>query len=583
MSKLGVIAFITVAFMYLLSSLSGCYVGPVDVPGGSFSCIPGEVIDPDHCDELGLCAPDTTHLVCNESGNGTACRTRPGAVCDLVPPGPCNGLPVGETCELCGEIGITACVGGVVRCVQDHAPSETCDDGIDNDCDGLVDEDCAACPEGDTRPCGTSVGACVAGTETCRSGAWSACEGSLGPTPETCNGQDDNCDGTTDEGCVCTNGATQSCGTNVGTCVSGTRICSGGSWGSCEGSLDPVSEICGDGRDNDCDGSTDEDCGECTPRNTQTCSTACGTAGMRTCGADRMWQPGAPPAETCNGIDDNCNGSIDETCACVHGRTRSCGSSVGECSTGTETCSGGAWGSCVGSVGPSTEVCGNGVDDDCDGSVDEGCAPVCSITNGGVEACDGVDNDCDGVIDEDASGNEFVGDEVCFTLGPDMAPIETYDHTRVVSADLTIFGCDGTRHTRTFVAGGPTQVCVPITAGCGGWLAATYSDSRTAFGPVGNIGTWYQPATAASCSIPAMSFHGMRADDPRLSGCETSASNVIVFGRRPGLANRHLEDRSWITYDPSGVTWPDGRRVDRLMIPVRAACAMSGAYPPDRY
>ena len=41
---------------------------------------------------------------------------------------------------------------------------------------------------------------------------------------------------------------------------------------------------------------------------------------------------------------------------------------VGECVSGTRTCSGGAFGSCVGQVLPTTEVQCNGVDEDCDGS-----------------------------------------------------------------------------------------------------------------------------------------------------------------------------------------------------------------------
>jgi len=53
---------------------------------------------------------------------------------------------------------------------------------------------------------------------------------------------------------------------------------------------------------------------------------------------------------------------------------------------------------------PSAEVC-NGVDDDCDGSVDE--APACGVDAGpeepcipGEETCNGVDDDCDGERDE---------------------------------------------------------------------------------------------------------------------------------------------------------------------------------------
>ena len=58
------------------------------------------------------------------------------------------------------------------------------------------------CTNGQTQPCGTDVGACEFGTQTCEAGAWSSCQDSIAPAEETCNGLDDDCDGTTDEGCV---------------------------------------------------------------------------------------------------------------------------------------------------------------------------------------------------------------------------------------------------------------------------------------------------------------------------------------------------------------------------------------------
>jgi hypothetical protein len=130
-------------------------------------------------------------------------------------------------------------------------------------------------------------------------------------------------------------------------------------------------------------------------------------------------------AETCNNVDDNCNGQVDEGNpggggACSTGQS-------GVCAAGTLTCTSGSV-QCVRNVEPSTELC-NALDDDCDGLTDEGfpglgtpctvglgacqrtgviqcnaahTATECSATPGSptAPACDGLDNDCDGVVDE---------------------------------------------------------------------------------------------------------------------------------------------------------------------------------------
>jgi len=92
-----------------------------------------------------------------------------------------------------------------------------------------------------------------------------------------------------------------------------------------------------------------------------------------------------PGMEVCgNGLDDDCDGQVDEECACTPGMTASCYSSapntrnVGACHSGTMTClpGGSGYSSCMGEVTPIAEICSNGVDDDCNGKLDEGCQRV---------------------------------------------------------------------------------------------------------------------------------------------------------------------------------------------------------------
>jgi MYXO-CTERM domain-containing protein len=243
-------------------------------------------------------------------------------------------------------------------------------DGIDNDCDDLTDEDLA-------RNCST---VCGDGTETCAGGTWVGCTAPAPAASELCDGiVDDDCDGIVDEGCECSAGQTRSCGVDAGTCRSGTQTCTGGTWGDCVGYTGPTTETC-DGTDEDCDGTVDEGC-LCAEGDTRACGLAAGecTAGTQTCSGG-AWGGCAgavePVAELCNGADDDCDGLADEGCSCAEGDTRPCGTDTGECTAGEQRCTGGSWSGCNGAVWPAGEGC-NGLDDDCNGVTDDGasCPP----------------------------------------------------------------------------------------------------------------------------------------------------------------------------------------------------------------
>lgn len=110
---------------------------------------------------------------------------------------------------------------------------------------------CGECSPGETRGCGSDVGACRRGVQSCSGGSWGGCAGEIPPRAEECNGVDDNCDGTVDD-------FERSCGSDVGECVAGRERCHAGAWSECAGSVPPVPERC-DRLDNDCDAVADED------------------------------------------------------------------------------------------------------------------------------------------------------------------------------------------------------------------------------------------------------------------------------------------------------------------------------------
>jgi hypothetical protein len=372
-----------------------CTKGTTACVGGAIVCQGGTQPQPEICDgKDNNCNGSTDETPLSDGPSAPGCWTTPGSACTF------NALswnfPPGATCSGPGTLTAPCQVGALTcqgtsgwACLGAAGPSAEVCDGVDNNCNGTADDG----NPGGGGQCGSNVGICKFGTNNCVGGKLT-CQGGTGPSPETCNTLDDDCNGTPDDNIA---GLGQVCGVNRGVCKAGVTACSGGTV-TCQGEVKPSTEIC-DGLDNNCDGAIDNN-----PADTPAALGCWNLPGSTCSGGGTTWS--APPNGTCTGL----------------------GTLTAPCAPGILVCSGTNKWVCQGGTLPGPEVC-DGLDNNCNGAADDGNpggGGTCGQTSVGVcelgtrscvagqivcqgeigpqpEICDGLDNNCDGTADNNVT------------------------------------------------------------------------------------------------------------------------------------------------------------------------------------
>jgi len=415
------------------SDLSGDGAGPVDLQGGDVPPGPGEpgagCEKGSDCIE-GFCIQTVDGMKCSQ----TCVEECPfGWKCVLHTPSlpdqlyvcaaplvslcrPClanddchvNGVDTGEKCADLGAAGFFC--GAACKLAEDCPDGLTCKDG--EDVTGASVLQCV--PEQGECSCSkwaVDAGAATScfvendwglctGTRKCLAGGLEPCSASF-PTPEVCNGLDDDCDGKADDEIPATPcPVVNQFGTCPGTtkCVDGVAECDGPA---------AKAEVC-DGEDNDCDGNVDEGFEDTNKDGIADClvndKDGDGVVdGLDNCPAHFNPKQADADLDTvgdeCDPDDDNDKVADVDDCMpkddqifpgnkeICDGKDNNCNFIVDEGFLDTD---GDGWKDCVDE------------DDDQDGTVDGlDCAPLDpAVHPKATEVCDGLDNDCDQVVDK---------------------------------------------------------------------------------------------------------------------------------------------------------------------------------------
>lgn len=323
-------------------------------------------------------------------------------------------------------------------------PAETgkangCSDGVDQDCSGVADDGktskgvTCTCSPGDVSACnetsdgkpipwpafdpdGSPAGLCKRGSRTClANGSFGPCTGAVPPADEECNGQDDDCDGTADEGPPSDavdwfydgdgDGYASASVVSVKACGS-AKPGTGAPWSSCAACV-PTGWVKG--------ATVDKlDCND----------------------AAREVHPGAD--DKCDDqVDTDCDGSILDGCACT--KASPCVTATTLC-PGEAACTNGVVGTCVPT---STCQCASGVDTSCFDAA--GCSGKQTCSNHVLGACT-KSGTC---VPEETTpctvAGEFAGERTCLKTSCLPSNCALQVDTSVALDATTRSGCTFTR------------------------------------------------------------------------------------------------------------------------------------------
>ena len=322
----------------------------------------------------------------------TRSDVHPGAepLCELGVDANCDGSD--DTTDGDGD-GLAACEGDCDDTNPAINPSaaEVCN-GADDDCNGTIDVGATDAPDWYSDLDGDSYGNVANVITQCTvpagyvGNATDCNDASTGINPgasEVCDGVDNDCDGSIDDADSSVSGQSvwfkDADGDGYGDTASAKLACSApagyvANATDCDdsnGAYHPgAATVCELGVDANCDGSDDTVDGD-----------GDGYAACEECNdADASINPGA--LEVCNGVDDDCDGSVDEGAVDAPTWYQDADSDTyGNAGVNVSQCDQPA-----GYVGNKT---------DCNDA-------STGINPGASEVCDGVDNNCDGVTDTDA-------------------------------------------------------------------------------------------------------------------------------------------------------------------------------------